>query len=62
MKGTILIEAKCESGLRQVKLDDEHIGDIVITEKRMWLAIPLFSRNLPMTAHKLARDAITALR
>jgi len=62
---TIEIGEKCESGLRKI-LDSnrqyQHIGDIVKTDTKLWLAIPLHYRNTPMTSHKLRRDAIAALR
>ncbi len=62
----IEIGEKCESGIRKVLDSDKprcsrHIGDIVKTDTKRWLAIPRFYRNLPMTSHKLRRDAVAAL-
>lgn len=41
----------------------QYLGDIVKTCTKMWLAIPRV-RNVsnPLTAHKLRRDAINALK
>ena len=64
---TIEIGEKCESGIRKVfncekDTTDDHLGDIVKTDTKRWLAIPLHYRNMPITSHKLQRDAIAALR
>ena len=62
---TIEIGEKCESGVRKVvdtsATQQRHRGDIVKTDTGMWLAIPMHYRNLRNTAHKLRRDAISAL-
>lgn len=53
---------KLESGIHKVMQHGNHIGDIVKTDAKMWLAIPRrYGRNAPMSAHKLRRDAISAL-
>ncbi len=62
----IEIGEKCESGIRKVvncveDTTDDHLGDIVKTDTGMWLSIPIHYRNLPITAHKLRRDALDAL-
>ena len=64
---TIEIGEKCESGIRKVfncekDTTDDHLGDIVKTDTKHWLAIPLHYRNMSMTSHKLRRDAVAALR
>ena len=62
----IEIGEKCASGLQKVYdnngVGQQHLGDIVKTGTKMWLAIPRV-KNItnPMTAHKLRRDAIAAL-
>lgn len=62
----IEIGEKCESGLHKVYENDgigqQHLGDIVKTSTKMWLAIPRVKNiSNPMTAHKLRRDAIATL-
>lgn len=44
-----------------VSKDNKAIGHIARLFEREWAAIPLHYRNLPLTIHKLRRDAITAL-
>lgn len=58
----IEIGEKLESGIRKVMQHGNHIGDIVKTDTKLWLAIPRrYGRNAPLTAHKLRRDAISAI-
>ena len=62
----IEIGEKCASGVHRIYENDgvgqQHLGDIVKTHTRMWLAIPRVKNiSNPMTAHKLRREAIEAI-
>ncbi len=60
-KGMIEISEKYVDGVHKVLVDSNHVGDIVKTDRKWWLAIPSHYRSLPMTSHKLRRDAVSAL-
>ena len=60
-KDMIEVGEKCDSGIHKVFVDTKHVGDIVKTDRKKWLAIPLHYRNLQHSCHKLRRDAIASL-